>query len=198
MRLIKTMIVTIPKQKEIKAMDISGIFDAMAKYANQILAYKRYRKFLSIRDKAVKAFYASYSPRYYKRKYSLRYMAYPNVEDDEFYFELGADVPGYSAWHRVNSDYLYDLVFKEGFHGGATGGPEHPRSGVPLWRYPHPEYTSWGRAATRGPSPYYHIMAEWNSYMNGEDKAVKKTAITEAMRPFIPRLREYLMSMREG
>ena len=92
-----------------------------------------------------------YKPRYYHRTYDLYNIPrfYINKKDNAWSFEF--DESKMSHWHRVfkkdkGREYLYNLTFAEGWHGGAEylgsnpakGYDEpHPEPGVPYWRTPH-------------------------------------------------------------
>lgn len=170
MKYTQTTTIVIPKQEEIKSKGSISVdsFAQMLADEIDILNANDYKKaFIRIRDKAVKAFYASYSPRYYHRKYSLRYMAYPSIEDNEFFIELGIDNPGYFASHHQDEEFIYKNSFQLGFHGGS------PHNGIPTWRTPYPEYTHWGRWASRGPSAYLMIKDGWSSFLSGEAKTIQ-------------------------
>lgn len=173
------------KSPKNKAIDISSLANKIAERANYIAAREFYNKVIHFREVAVSAFYRSYRPKYYDRTYSLRYMIYPNIINNMFSFEIGPDVPIYTGWHRVNADYIYENTFKQGYHGGAINGPEHPRPGVPTWRWPYPEYTRWGRKALKGPSIYNIFMELWNNYITGDQLATLfQKAIQEAINKY--------------
>lgn len=55
--------------------------------------------------------------------------------------------------HRVGNDYIYEYIFKQGYHGGAIDGPEHPAPGTPYWRTGF-NFSEWGRPAPKTTSAY--------------------------------------------
>ena len=98
-------------------------------------------------------FYSSYSPIEYDRTWSL-YNALDvstNEEDITMSYEfIPEDMTTYRSGYD-GEDGLYDLVFRQGWHGGAKSGDKHPSSGTPYWRKPIPFYSHWGRQAERAP-----------------------------------------------
>lgn len=144
------------------------------------IARKKYKKAEEICNKEITRFYREYSPFAYKRKYDL-YNAY-NLDitrDGEFIFELGSEFM--QKKHRVNNDYIFEKMFKEGWHGGAHDGAYHPDPGKHYWRTPMPSkkilelgitpYSSWyPTPAPRSTSPYENILRRWNMYMNTKGK----------------------------
>lgn len=73
----------------------------------------------NIYHSCVDVYYESYEPDYYKpRKHSLYNMYDVIVTDDDVeYFE---DPNLSNLPHRVNNEYLFDKMWMEGWHGGAT------------------------------------------------------------------------------
>lgn len=61
--------------------------------------------------------YYSVPKRYYKRTKSL----FKVYKMDDYGFEFSPEfMPDV---HRVSNEYIYDKMFIEGYHGGATKGP---------------------------------------------------------------------------
>lgn len=112
---------------------------------------------------SIRQFYASYTPAYYHRRYSLYQMARPVIEGELFYILLGGEYSSFS--HRIDENYIYENSFKQGFHGGAISGKYHPNKGTPYWRTPHPDYTSWGWPAYQTNPPYDYLIEEWNNFL---------------------------------
>ena len=82
------------------------------------------------------------------RRYSRRFSLYDilDVDYDENDMTISWDFNPEAMTFRSGyggEDGLYDLVFKEGWHGGARSGPYHPGNGDARWRYPNPFYTDW-------------------------------------------------------
>lgn len=114
-------------------------FNKLSKGAKQIsddIQSKRFIKKLSeytfsdydvIYNTCIDEYYNAYEPDYYKpdRKFGLRDMFSFEVdeEDNEFYLNSGPDMPGFDGLekkHRVDNQYIYDKMWMEGWHGGAT------------------------------------------------------------------------------
>lgn len=133
-------------------------------------------------NKAIDTFYHSYSPKYYKRKYSLRYMY--KITSGKNRITIDCD-PGYTfAKHRMSNDDLYNLVFREGYHGGVPDGINHPSPGIPYWRTPHPHFTEWGIPAIQTESPLQMIKQNIKTYEETMD-AVLDEVITIEMEKWL-------------
>lgn len=133
------------------------------------------------RLKSVRQFYASYGPKYYSRNYSL-YNFLTIKEMGETAFMLKMDDSKLNG-HRVSPSYIYQWVFKKGFHGGAIDGkPDeannpHPSPGTPYWRTPdvsvspQSAYHYWGSPAPQSESIYQmfnkyidELQPQWGEY----------------------------------
>lgn len=98
-------------------------------------------------ERAVDAFYESYTPHIYKRNESL-YTAYKiTVDENEWSLDIDEN-GGYLTGTNYDSNYVYINSFVEGYHGGAVNGPDHPEPGIPWWKF----HGEWLKPATRGPS----------------------------------------------
>lgn len=88
-----------------------------------------------IYQNAADKFYQAYDPIFYKdeRRGSLKKMLVTEVGYDYFSGEFKDD----GILNRKGGS-LYDQVFKQGYHGGASTGPRHPQEGTPWYRTPHP------------------------------------------------------------
>lgn len=85
--------------------------------------------------RAIDGFYADYKPRMYER-YGDLYNTYKidvNVENYSVVYDVDFS-PEYMKYHAENRDYIYEICFMEGWHGGAVSGEGHPDPGVPWWR----------------------------------------------------------------
>ena len=122
-------------------------------------------------------FYSDYMPKgsdpiYYVRKYDL-YNAYKIIIDDDTW-EVDEDWK-YMHEHGKWNEYIYDLSFVRGYHGGAISGDGHPDPGIPYWRNPFPTFNNWGRPAAVSQSPYYRMEEEANRYFEKMDAEFEKT-----------------------
>ena len=176
-------------------MDIDKKFiryqDKIIKEAVLTVAYEKRKAALKICESAVDYFYKDYSPRMYKRKWSL-YEAY-NIDikpNGEFIFQLGHEFM--KKKHRVDNEYIYKYMFVLGWHGGANDGAYHPDSDIMnkdhrslFWRQPYKDmiqedgsyikqFSRWDTkpAAQIDPhdiyrtrAPYQTIKREWNNYI---------------------------------
>lgn len=82
-------------------------------------------------------------PQSYHRQYSLYDIL--DVQTDESAMTISWDFDPSPMEYRSGyngEDGLYDLVFREGWHGGAQSGPRHPGNGA-AWRHPNPFFTEW-------------------------------------------------------
>ena len=128
---------------------------------------------------AVDSYYESYSPHLYNRTESLYSVMDVKYTSDGFKLVFGESLRGN---HRVGNDYIYDVMFKKGFHGGA------PHNGDYYWRYPGPQAAAslgippyitwypWG-AAPISSSPWEYMKSEWAAYTNGEGKKILLNAV---------------------
>lgn len=140
--------------------------------------------------RAINDFYESYKPKYYRRKYSLRHMYKLTVGNGVYVIDYDSKYT--FAKHRAENEYIFDLVFMEGWHGGAPDideskveiWGEHPSPGTPYWRrpprpweddegYQHPPYTEWGREAKQDEPPIERIDKAIDSYEK-EFKTIRK------------------------
>lgn len=126
---------------------------------------------LNICMTAIDHFY-SWDPDYYDRLGSLHDLYKVSIKQD--YISLMFDSDN-MAKHRVDNEYIYDIVFYYGFHGGAVSGEGHPNpknfdditkpneftnfnqfSIAPYWRT-GVGFTRWGKRARKSNSPYWEI-----------------------------------------
>lgn len=99
----------------------------------------------------IKEFYADYSPVFYDRTGSLYdLLQIKNTgENLNWYFETD----NATAFERGGGkEGLYEHVFRQGWHGGATGTDKHGYTvTTPSWRQPIPWYSNWGSVAEQAP-----------------------------------------------
>lgn len=107
---------------------------------------------------AVEDWYMAYNPMSYERTESLLnvYDVQPQIGAINVHLssnELGG--------HRVSSDYIYDYMFIQGYHGGAIDGknPNHPSPGTPYWRTGK-NFSKWGEPALKT-TPAYMLMQQY-------------------------------------
>lgn len=127
---------------------------------------------------AVSKFY-SYKPKYYRRQKRLGTILNIGREDNVLQFSFDETKLPYRNELVGREDGLYNLVFIEGWHGGAYSGDytvlpgrtiytPRPQRGTPYWRNAKDSFRSWGRMAERDDvSPYdnmmQHIIRYWNT-----------------------------------
>lgn len=111
--------------------------------------------------------YATYSPIYYHRRGSLYDSFQVNLQGLDYSVEFDSSL--ISKFHN-NSDYIYELSFIEGYHGGAKNGIDHPHPGIPYWKTPFPIFNQWGRPAKKSWSPYYRMVSEMKKVIKEIDK----------------------------
>lgn len=120
---------------------------------------------------AAEKFYGSYDPIYYDRRGSLKNLLITEVEYDSFSGEF--DEKGIT---NRNDGSLYDQVFKQGYHGGASKGPYHPNDGTPWFRTQHPSknekrpWWRWSRySAPKTESTYDMFIKMKTDWENSSD-----------------------------
>lgn len=103
----------------------------------------------------ISEFYADYEPWIYRRhSRGLELLLVLEIKNGKItgYFD-----PDRMPTHRAPNDYLYDTVFIEGWHGGASKGAWSPNTTL-YYREPTPKqaalqgiapYSRWGREANR-------------------------------------------------
>lgn len=121
---------------------------------------------------AIDSYYESYYPQVYRRTESLYSVFHPEFTRSGFDLVFDDSRFGY---HRADSEYIYNVMFKKGYHGGA------PHNGSYYWRWPSPQtlhesgippYSMWylWGPAVQSESPWEIIQEEWGEYANGEGK----------------------------
>ena len=125
------------------------------------------RRGKEIFKQVVDDFYGSYSPVVYNRNKSME-----NILELE-YSSQGMDIsyePSRmsSTNGTLSGQGLYELVFKEGYHGGAKFGTGHPNPGTPYWRQPIDYYYYWSRPAAKSEPPYDEFDKRFDEYLDGD------------------------------
>lgn len=86
---------------------------------------------LKIKD-AISTYYKSYRPLLYQRQYSLNGIYKIDMVGGKVFFDSSL----IGGVHRADDEYIYDVMFKKGYHGGA------PHNGNYYWRFPSPQLAS--------------------------------------------------------
>lgn len=110
----------------------------------------------------INAWYSSFTPGIYNRKYTLRNAIQVNIESDNtVVITLNDDN---LSGHRVGNEYLYNLTMRQGYHGGAM------HNGVPMYRTKPPflcpdnPWAYWSRPAEQTFSPVRALRSWVKSY----------------------------------
>ena len=159
------------------------------------------RQITDIFTDAVRGFYNSYDPFFYNRNESLynvldmkpdMYGMLPYVPTEQSLF-----TPNVTPFERGGgAQGLYERVFKQGYHGGATGTDHNGDTReVPSYRTPYPGYAEnaekygstggyfrWGRTAVQSEAPYDVIMREIAAKNPEMDKEFERIAIKHCER----------------
>lgn len=116
-------------------------------------ARKKYREIID-------DYYEEYDPIFYGRP-SVGLYDLLVIEGNKAGFDT--DNIGYDPSRAIDieseagfKEYLYDITFRQGYHGGADKGEYHPSPGTPLYRTPQPYEDDKGRWH----SGYYRWGAE--------------------------------------
>ena len=120
-----------------------------------------------IYNEVVGEFYSSYSPAFYGRNGSLYDLLVFESSGDSV--RWGFDPSNATPFERGGgSGALYEHVFRQGWHGGATGTDHNGYSvGTPSYREPIPWYSNWGAmAASAGRAPLDAWNQEVEAYKN--------------------------------
>jgi len=148
--------------------------DALAKDTNKQIMKEIKKLFNTLRKDVIgdswhltsDTWYGSYIPDRYHRRFSYFNVPYIEPDYDNVDYGWGFDPDRIKQWHRVQDrlgdskgkEYLYDLAFEHGWHGGARSGPpdyagqqhppiNRPNTGTPYYRRPPKEpnrYRFWG------------------------------------------------------
>ena len=112
--------------------------------------------------KSINAFYHTYKPIYYHRQWGLRNMF--NISANNGRIKMKFDGSFAENNYSQGSDYVFNIVFLQGYHGGSDYGEGHPAPGIPYWKTPHPYYTEWSRSAKQSESPMDLINEALDQY----------------------------------
>lgn len=120
-------------------------------------------------ESTIDEFYRDYTPDFYERRGSLYNLLDIMVSDDELSWSFDPSKISYRNNRQGAEDGLYDLVFRQGYHGGSKSDKNgtHPNLGVPYWRTPYPKFSQWGKQATKAEtSPLERFKEKISIYEN--------------------------------
>lgn len=136
-----------------------------------------------IAESTIEDFYDDYLDRKYKPVYDIYNTYKITVEIDQFEINYDIDFsPEYMQHHGDLNGYLFDIVFVEGWHGGADKGSGHPEPDVPWYRnlsvinkagknYKELDPSGfWLRRAERSFSPYEEISNKMDNFISKWEK----------------------------
>ena len=164
--------------KKIKVVDktMSDIEKLQSKYDKKFVDDLN-----DIGNQIISDFYSSYEPHLYRRKGSLHHVFKVKMSKDHVLtYEFSEEF--LDADHRVSNDYIYDIAFIKGWHGGASK-KEYQWSPVDnqdlYYRAPAPgkgvkAYTRWGRVAERTESPRDRMVEEMDASIEQNLSAMQK------------------------
>lgn len=119
--------------------------------------------------KIVEEWYGSYTPKFYNRRESLKKAYLAELSNNDTFLKVAWGIDsGKLEGGRTDSagpEYMDWLIFQQGYHGGAAGGPDHPSEGIPYYRKPY----SWSRPAV-ATFPLNQAIEDWiNAYDDAMD-----------------------------
>ena len=164
--------ITVDKNEKIRQAILEHAGEIYSNAINSVIPTMVRRADLIFRT-AIDVYYDSYSPFVYERTESLYSVFKPRKTKNGF--KLFFDARYMKGGHRVDNEYIYNVMFKKGYHGGA------PHNGDYYWRWPSPRtlhesgippYSMWylWGPAVQSESPWDRIKAEWSEYVQGEAK----------------------------
>lgn len=188
-----TIVTKIEIGRNIEKLNVKRLVDEVNKKTARLLYYK----IKEICNEAITHYYNSYSPRMYRRKESLFDAVDYGIRNEQFHAEYGADL--INARHRISNEYIFDVMFMEGWHGGAKNGTGHPSPGTPYWKYPPTarnmyleEYdkivyvNKWAlwypTPAVQSTAPFEMIMSKWNTYIMDEFLIERKKFLLQCLK----------------
>lgn len=122
---------------------------------NSVMAHEQYLKAKQICNVAITNWYNAYTPLAYRRNFGLFDGFDVGIRNGEvLIFEIGPE--NMTGYYHQGSEYVFEIAFMQGFHGG------------PIWRTPIPFFTQPLCPAEQSESPYSQIKREWDNYSNGE------------------------------
>lgn len=128
-------------------------------------------------------FYNDFSPAYYHRSNSMYNIMKVNIHDKKIRIEMSGDALQYR--NGSGGEMLYQTAFKQGFHGGAPGGPGHPSDGTPYYRTPYPHFIHWGRPASISPSPFEQFKTKYKTEVEPELNTILSELVISGLKKYI-------------
>ena len=111
-----------------KFRKLADSIETAEKKTNEEIPKKSQSYFEYASRQGITEWYEAYDPIYYGRTMSLLHVF--EVQPEVGLVNINLDSSRLGG-HRVDGDYIYEHMFKDGFHGGAIDGPEHPSPGTP-------------------------------------------------------------------
>lgn len=150
-----------------------------------IVVKERLEELNNLMQDSVSEFYDAYTPHVYDREYRLYDVVQVRTDERKTDFKvvyMAEFLPPYD----VAEEYIYDLIFLHGYHGGATSGKtkagvEHPDGKTPYWKKPVPTFTEWGKKAKKTTSIKYIINKNERNWRNNELERYIDDAFTRVM-----------------
>lgn len=170
---MSTIEIKIDSTEALRDYLLAHVNDIREKAVEEIFPIVR-KKIGEMHRDAVDQYYEAYDPWAYRRTESL-YRAY-RIRKRKAGFDLlvgGEFIPD----HRVSSEYIYDVMYKKGYHGGA------PHNDSYYWKCPSPVFAQehgipkqyiykywYPFPAPQSEAPYDVFKRKWDEYRNGEGK----------------------------
>ena len=102
--------------------------EAIAEEISKMIAEQAYEDIKQAYAQIINNWYASYSPLYYSRQYSLKNAGEISLQGTSVRIHMSSDPMG---GHHLDNDGLYELTMRQGYHGGSMyRGPLY------IWSHP--------------------------------------------------------------
>ena len=137
---------------------------------------------------AADAFYNDYTPNSYrrhKRKPTLANMYNVKLSGTYLSVELGGEFS--TNKHRVSNEYIYEKMFKGGWHGGSTDNKSPETLWYSRWNDVDNSWDSWNRPAEhmKGDTPYEIFMKNYDDYITNDFYVIAKDITKKNMMKII-------------
>ena len=180
--------------------DFPNKVQELAEKNDYIYQKKAKREMTQIARMAVDNFYDSYAPHVYDRWGDLYNAFKVTVNNSIWKIDYKSNYMRYR--HRVSNDYIFELSFIGGYHGGAVNGPNHPApgslygpnligSGIPYYRE-FPYYKTWTIPAKKSESPYLIIEDKIGNYFDEVNTEMNKT-FQNVVAPYMKEIKEQII-----